>query len=305
MPGVSSLTPARIREALLALGQPEDAEAGRAARVRRLQELLRSYGTVRTLLDRAPAAAKEAFLRLVNEGPAPVEEILGRGWWGRGMLPPPLDWLQARGLVVVDEDGLLHPLDEAREGYLELTLDITGATDAVAAEGEAVNVHPAASVVVAPSQRMLDRALAVAPAQLRAVSPTVALSPRSPELVTAALRSAGVALEADAAVDVSEHEPALPGTAEEAAGPRAIRVLLQRAVAEARQVRLEYYTSSRAGAKTDRVVDPWAFQDDLLRGYCHMREGERSFAVDRIGRARLLPTAVDHADPGELPTADA
>src|SRR5687768_3526354 len=223
MPGVSSLTPARIREALLALGLPEDADAGRAARVRRLQDALRSYGTVRTLLDRAPEAAREAFLRLIEDGPAPVEEILGRGWWGRGMLPPPLDWLQARGLVVVDEDGLLHPLDEAREGFLELTLDINSATYGTTAGSETVNVHAAASVVVAPSQRMLDRALAVAPAQLRAVAPTVALSPRSPELVTAALRSAGVALEADAAVEVSEHEPALPGTAEEAAGPRAIR----------------------------------------------------------------------------------
>src|SRR5688572_12943617 len=152
MPGVTSLTPARVREALLALGQPEDAEAGGAARVRRLQESLRSYGTVRTLLDRAPPAARDVFVRLVADGPAPVEEVLGRGWWGRGMLPPPLDWLQARGLVVVDEDGLLHPVDEAREGFLELTLDIDRATAEAPTGAETVNVHHAASVVVAPSQ---------------------------------------------------------------------------------------------------------------------------------------------------------
>lgn len=299
MPDVTALTPARIREALLALGHAEDVDAGRAVRVRRLQESLRSYGTVRTLLERAPQAAREAFLRLIEHGPAPVEEILGRGWWGHGMLPPPLDWLQARGLVVVAEDGLLHPLDEAREGFLELTLDVGDVRGQQTGGTETVDVQPAAAVVVVASQQMLNRILAIAPAQLRAVAPTVAVSPRPPELVTAALRSAGITLEADAAVDVSEHEPALPGTPEEAAGPRAIRVLLQRAVQEARQVRLEYYTSSRGGAKTERVVDPWSFADDLLNGYCHLREGERSFAVDRIGRARLLAASVEHGPEGD------
>ncbi|MPZ73440.1 MAG: WYL domain-containing protein [Nitriliruptorales bacterium] len=295
MPGVEALTPARIREALLALGQAEDADTGRATRVRRLQESLRSYGTVRTLLERAPHAAREAFLRLIEDGPAPVEHILGRGWWGRGMLPPPLDWLQARGLVVVTEDGLLHPLDEARQGFLELTLDVGGVGSA-AADADTVDVQGAAAVVVTSSGRMLDRVLTVAPAQLRAVAPTVAVSTLPADVVTAALRSAGIALETDAAVEVSERQPALPSTPEQAAGPRAIRVLLQRAVQESRQVRLEYYTSSRAGAKTDRVVDPWSFDDDLLRGYCHLREGERSFAVDRIGRARLLTKPVEHAE---------
>ncbi|MBA2528383.1 MAG: WYL domain-containing protein, partial [Euzebyales bacterium] len=78
--------------------------------------------------------------------------------------------------------------------------------------------------------------------------------------------------------------------------PRAIRTLLQRAVSEERQVRLQYFASSRGGAATDRVVDPWRFRDDLLRGYCHLRDGERAFAVDRIGRARLLPSAIEHPE---------
>ncbi|MBA2316567.1 MAG: transcriptional regulator, partial [Euzebyales bacterium] len=57
----------------------------------------------------------------------------------------------------------------------------------------------------------------------------------------------------------------------------------------------------RGGAATDRVVDPWTFGDDLLRGWCHLRKGERAFAVDRVGRARLLPTAVDHPPPSIRP----
>ena len=295
MPGVAALTPAQVRDALGALGLADDADAGKSVRLRKLADALRSYGTVRTLLDRAPAAAREAFLGLVADGPAPVETVLGRGWWGRGMLPPPLDWLQGRGLVIVTDDGLLHPVDEAREGFLELTLELAGGTaPGTAGDEHMVTVEAAAAVVVAPTPAVLNRVIGVPAAQLRGVAATVAVSPRRAADVAAALRAAGIRLDADAIVDASPSEPALPGTVEEAARPGAIRALLVRAVGEGRQVRLEYYTSSRAGAHTDRVVDPWEFTDDLLRGYCHMRQGERSFAVDRIGRARLLPTPVDH-----------
>ncbi|HEY8340124.1 MAG TPA: WYL domain-containing protein, partial [Egibacteraceae bacterium] len=131
----------------------------------------------------------------------------------------------------------------------------------------------------------------------RAVAPTVAVSSRSPGAVAAALRRAGVRLDDDTAVAATVDRP-LPGTAEDAVGPRAIRELLQRAVSEQRQVRLRYFASSRGGAATERVVDPWSFRDDLLRGWCHLREGERTFAVDRIGHARLLATPVEHR-PGE------
>ena len=295
MPGVAALSSEQARSALRLLGMDDDAAASRAVRNRRLADHLRSYGTVRTLIEQAPQAARDAFTRLMSEGPLPVEDVLGRGWWGRGALPPPLDWLQTRGLVVVTDDGLLYAVDEAREGYLELTLEFAPTED-MATAADPVSVRDAATVVVAPSAAGLDRAVAAPGADLRAVAPTVAVSLRSPTIVRAALRSAGVALDDDTVVSLVSDEPALPGTVEEAAGPRAIRALLARAVAEARQVRLEYYTSSRAGAETDRVVDPWSFSDDLLRGYCHMRQGERSFAVDRIGKARLLASAVEHGD---------
>ena len=294
MAGIAELTPQQVRDALRLLGDADDADASRVARNRRLAERLRSYGTVKTLVEQAPEAARTAFVRLIRDGAAPVEQILGRGWWGRGTLPPPLDWLQARALVVVTADGLLHAVDEAREGFLELTLDLATASPPPA-DREPVRVESAATVVVTQSAAMLDQALAAPGADLQGVAPTVAVSARSRQVVAAALRAAGLQLDSDTVVAASASEPALPGTAEEAAAPRAIRALLARAVAESRQVRLEYYTSSRAGAKTDRVVDPWDFADDLLRGYCHMRQGERSFAVDRIGRALLLPSEVEHA----------
>jgi predicted DNA-binding transcriptional regulator YafY len=157
-------------------------------------------------------------------------------------------------------------------------------------------VERAGCVVVAPSATALDRALTVTGAGLRGVAPTVAVSERSAPAVAAALRAGGVSLAQEEAVAVSAAEPALPTAAEDAVGPRAVRVLLERAVAEQRQVRLRYFASSRGGAPTDRVVDPWTFGDDLLRGWCHLRLGERTFAVDRVGHARLLPTPVEHRE---------
>jgi hypothetical protein len=290
--GVAALSHEVVREALRLLGDP-DPPAHRGAAQRALRARLAGYGTVRSALERAPEAAREAFARLAHDGPAPVEELLGRGWWGRGMLPPPLDWLQRRALVGIGDDGLVHATAEAREGYLELTLALPEADGEDVAQG--VRVEPAGSVVVAPTPGLLDRAVGTSAAALRAVSPTVAVSPRSPGVVSAALRAAGVRLDGDALVEASASSPALPGTSEQAVGPRAVRALLERAVAEGRQVRLQYYASSRGGAATDRVVDPWAFADDLLRGYCHLRAGERTFAVDRVGKALLLPSPIDVA----------
>jgi hypothetical protein len=288
-----------VREALRLLGDREP-PGNRAGALRRLREVLRGYGTVRQLVDRAPEGAGTAFVRLCHDGPLPVEQLLGRGWWGRGALPPPLDWVQRRGLVQVGDDGMLHATTEAREGYLDLALFAPETEPPVVADDEAegVRVEGARAVVVAPTSALLDAAVAVPAAGLRTIAPTVAVSDRSAGAVTSVLRSAGVRLAADALVHSAPHAPALPGTAEEAVGPRAVRALLERSVTDGRQVRLQYFASSRGGAPTERVVDPWDFRDDLLRGYCHLREGERTFAVDRVGRATLLPSPVDVPAPG-------
>lgn len=296
---VERLDTEQAREALRLLGDRE-LPVARAAALRRLREVLRGYGTVRELVGRAPAGAGDAFVRLCSEGPLPVEDVLGRGWWGRGTLPPPLDWVQRRALVQVGDDGLLHPTTEACEGYLELTLwrpdePAPGTTEV---EPDGVRVEEVRAVVVAPSPALLDAATSVMAAELRAIAPTVAVSRRSAGSVTATLRSAGVRLAADLLVPAAPTAPPLPGTAEEAVGPRAVRALLERSVTDRRQVRLQYFASSRGGAATDRVVDPWEFRDDLLRGYCHLRQGERTFAVDRVGRAILLVSPLVVPAPG-------
>jgi WYL domain len=282
-----------VREALRLLGV--DAPAGRSTALRALRDAFAQFGFVRHQLEQAPPVARAAFLRLVHDGSAPVEDLLGRGWWGRGLLPEPLDWLQRRALVTVDDAGRVVVVREAREGYL--AAGGTAAPDVDRPDTGGVTrltVEPAGAVVVCEDLDVLHRAVALERAELRLIAPTVAVSSRSPAAVVRALREAGLPLIEDLQVAASSSQPALPDRVEQAVGPQAIRALLDRAVDEQRQVRIDYFASSRGGVATDRVVDPWRFVDDLLTGWCHLRTAERTFAVDRIGRARLLPSIITH-----------
>jgi hypothetical protein len=282
-----------VREALRLLGV--DAAAGRTTALRALRDAFGQFGFVRHQLELAPPVARAAFLRLVHDGALPVEDLLGRGWWGRGQLPEPLDWLQRRALVAVDDAGRVVIVREARDGYLAAGgMTATAEKRPPAAAVSRLTVEPAGAVVVCDDIDVLHRAVALERAALRLIAPTVAVSSRSPAMVVRALREAGLPLIEDLQVAASRSQPALPDRVEQAVGPQAIRALLDRAVGEQRQVRLDYFASSRGGVATDRVVDPWTFVDDLLTGWCHLRTAERTFAVDRIGRARLLPSAITH-----------
>ena len=281
-----------VREALRLLGV--DAPAGRTTALRALRDAFAQFGFVRHQIEQAPPVARKAFLRLLHDGSLPVEELLGRGWWGRGQLPEPLDWLQRRALIAVDDAGRVVALREARDGYLAAAGE-TAAPPAPEPQRPArLAVEPAGAVVVCEDIDVLHRAVALERAELRLIAPTVAVSPRSPATVVRALRQAGLPLIEDLQVAASSSQPALPDRVEQAVGPAAIRTLIDRAVNEGRQVRLDYFASSRGGVATDRVVDPWTFADDLLTGWCHLRTAERTFALDRIGRARLLPSEVEH-----------
>jgi len=283
------------REALRLLGI--DAPTGRTTALRALRDAFAQFGFVRQQLEQAPPVARGAFLRLLHEGPLSVEQLLGRGWWARGMLPTPLDWLQRRAFVLVDDAGRVVAVREARDGYLAGAHSRSDVSDEEPHAGRArLSVEPAGAVVICEDADLLHRAVALAGGRLQLVAPTVAVSTGSPATVVRALREANLPLVEDLQVAASSSQPALPDRVEQAVGPHAIRSLLTRAVSEERQVRLDYYASSRGGVATDRVVDPWRFVDDLLTGWCHLRTAERTFALDRIGRARLLPAAITHRD---------
>lgn len=75
-----------------------------------------------------------------------------------------------------------------------------------------------------------------------------------------------------------------------------LRHRLSGAVAQQRQVRLDYYVPTR-DESTERVVDPLrvvtADGNTYLDAYCHLAEDQRLFRLDRISSAEVLDTPVD------------
>jgi len=84
------------------------------------------------------------------------------------------------------------------------------------------------------------------------------------------------------------------------AATAAVREDLARAVADRRQVRLDYYVPAR-DETTERVVDPLqlvaAEGNEYLDAWCHVSEGQRLFRLDRVSRAEVLDSpAGEHPD---------
>jgi proteasome accessory factor C len=79
-----------------------------------------------------------------------------------------------------------------------------------------------------------------------------------------------------------------------------LRERLERAVADRRQVRLDYYVPTR-DESTERVVDPLrvvtAEGHTYLEAWCHLAQDQRLFRLDRVSSAEVLDTpALAHDD---------
>jgi proteasome accessory factor C len=90
--------------------------------------------------------------------------------------------------------------------------------------------------------------------------------------------------------------------------PEEAMALLRRAIAERRQVHIDYYSYGR-DLRTERTIDPARFFSDegqwYVAGYCHLAEADRVFRVDRIRKATLLDTTFDRpTDPAGLQLLD-
>jgi proteasome accessory factor C len=84
--------------------------------------------------------------------------------------------------------------------------------------------------------------------------------------------------------------------------------LLRTAIAEHRQVHIDYYSYGR-DLRTERTIDPARFFSDegqwYVAGYCHLAAADRVFRVDRIRKATLLDTRFDRpTDPPGLQLLD-
>jgi len=103
--------------------------------------------------------------------------------------------------------------------------------------------------------------------------------------------AAALGVDGEEVVDV-ELGPAPPATLAD----------LQRAVAEHRQVEIDYYGFGR-DARSTRVIDPTlVYSADgqwYVAAYCHRAEADRLFRVDRVEAARLLDTTFTAAPAAE------
>ena len=66
-----------------------------------------------------------------------------------------------------------------------------------------------------------------------------------------------------------------------------IRKLLQKAFNEKRKVKIRYY-SPHSDEHTTRIIDIYQIYTNSIIAYCHLREDERIFAIERINSAAIL-----------------
>lgn len=70
-------------------------------------------------------------------------------------------------------------------------------------------------------------------------------------------------------------------------GRAEIRSLLKKAFDEKRKVKIRYY-SPHSDEHTTRIIDIYQVSINSIVAFCHLREDERTFAIERINSAMLL-----------------
>jgi len=66
-----------------------------------------------------------------------------------------------------------------------------------------------------------------------------------------------------------------------------IRKILHKAFNEKRKVKIRYY-SPHSDESTIRIVDVYKIYNGVIAGFCHLREDERNFVIDRINSVAIL-----------------
>jgi len=79
--------------------------------------------------------------------------------------------------------------------------------------------------------------------------------------------------------------------------PTRARTVLRKAIAQNLDVEMEYFTHAR-GQFTKRRVTPLAADGAYFIGYCHGRDEERTFRIDRVATIRLVKEGAERARKG-------
>ena len=66
-----------------------------------------------------------------------------------------------------------------------------------------------------------------------------------------------------------------------------IKRLLKKAFKQKRSIKIKYYSLSSDEVKY-RIIDIYQLHKDCIIAYCHLRDDERTFVIDRIIQAKLL-----------------
>jgi predicted DNA-binding transcriptional regulator YafY len=66
-----------------------------------------------------------------------------------------------------------------------------------------------------------------------------------------------------------------------------IKRLLKKAFKEKRKIKIKYY-SPHSDESTFRMIQIYEIHDNVIQGYCELRDDERIFRIDRINSAMLL-----------------
>jgi predicted DNA-binding transcriptional regulator YafY len=66
-----------------------------------------------------------------------------------------------------------------------------------------------------------------------------------------------------------------------------IKSLIRKSFKEKRVLKIRYYSLYSDEVKY-RKIDVLNVHKDCIVGYCHLREGERTFVIDRIRSAKML-----------------
>ncbi len=66
-----------------------------------------------------------------------------------------------------------------------------------------------------------------------------------------------------------------------------VEELLKRAFKEKKGVKINYYSLSSDEVR-NRIIDIYQMHENCIVAYCHLRNDERTFVIDRINKATLL-----------------
>jgi hypothetical protein len=237
---------------------------------------VRAFGCVLVLADEGLAAELRAAVGLRKLGLAP----LGPGLLGAAApVHRVLEMLRANGYAPVEQDDTGHVVIDRAPVRRAASADIVDKLARSLPPGR----RPAPARVSTPSDATTVAKALIKVGLPRPPVPVKALPGNVIQLVPAMARGGVATAPARAIHDVDEEYLALEQFTPKLAPNE--RRLLWKALGEGTPIRVTYQDAN--GSRTNRTIEPTELLGRVLVAYCHLRQDERNFALDRISSVRL------------------